>query len=66
MSVKLKKATKSEKNRKNKHSETDSDSDSEHELSYYIDDRIKLMKEVLKILKQKKIKSMAPDYLKVS
>lgn len=46
---------------------SDSDSEeSEHELSYYLNDRIKLMKEVLKIIKPKKIKSMAPDCIKVS
>ncbi|KAJ8921992.1 hypothetical protein NQ315_008630 [Exocentrus adspersus] len=44
---------------------SDSDSDeSEHELSYYLNDRVKLMKEVLKIIKTKKIKSMAPDCIK--
>lgn len=42
-----------------------SDSDeSEHELSYYVNDRIKLMKEVLKIVKPKKIKLMAPSCLR--
>lgn len=44
----------------------DSDDDgSDHELSYYMDDRVKLMKEVLKIIKPKKIKAMAPHCLKV-
>lgn len=45
------------------------DSDDEediHELSYYVDDRVKLMKEVLKIIKPKKIKSMAPECIRVS
>lgn len=46
-------------------SDTDDES-SEHELSYYVNDRVKLMKEVLKIIKPKKIKSMAPDCMKVS
>lgn len=36
-----------------------------HDLSYYLDDRLKLMKEVVKIMKPKKIKSMAPEFLKV-
>ncbi|XP_018561744.1 myb-like protein X [Anoplophora glabripennis] len=44
-------------------SESDSD-ESEHELSYYLNDRVKLMKEVLKIIKPKKIKSMAPECIK--
>lgn len=46
-------------------SDTD-DEGSEHELSYYANDRVKLMKEVLKIIKYKKIKSMAPECMKVS
>lgn len=46
-------------------SSSDSDDESEHELSHYIDDRIKLMKQITKILKPKKIKSMAPDCYKV-
>lgn len=46
-------------------SDTDDD-DSEHELSYYVNDRIRLMKQVLKLIKPKKIKSMAPDCMKVS
>ncbi|XP_008190353.1 DNA ligase 1 isoform X1 [Tribolium castaneum] len=44
-----------------------SDSDNEediHELSYYVNDRVKLMKEVLKIIKPKKIKSMAPECIR--
>ncbi|CAG9827300.1 unnamed protein product [Diabrotica balteata] len=40
------------------------DEGSEHELSYYLNDRVKLMKEVLKIIKPRKIKSMAPDCMK--
>ncbi|KAF2899388.1 hypothetical protein ILUMI_06783 [Ignelater luminosus] len=43
-------------------SSADSD-ESEHELSYYVD-KVKLMKEVLKLIKPKKIKSMAPDCIK--
>ncbi|KAJ8971742.1 hypothetical protein NQ314_000555 [Rhamnusium bicolor] len=44
---------------------SDSDSEaSEHELSYYLNDRVKLMKEVLKIIKPKRIKNMAPDCIK--
>lgn len=46
-------------------SDTD-DEGSEHELSYYVNDRVKLMKEVLKLIKSKKIKSMAPECMKVS
>lgn len=45
--------------------DSDSGSESEHELSYYQNDRIKLMKEVIKILKPKKIKSIAPKCMKV-
>lgn len=45
--------------------ESDSD-ESEHELCYYLNDRVKLMKEVLKIIKPKKIKSMAPECIKAS
>ncbi|KAL3278672.1 hypothetical protein HHI36_016208 [Cryptolaemus montrouzieri] len=42
-----------------------SDSDeSEHELSHYMNDRVKLMKEVLKTIKPKKIRAMAPTCLK--
>lgn len=37
-----------------------------HELSHYLDDRLKLMKEIVKIMKPKKIKSMAPEFLKVN
>lgn len=47
-------------------SDSDSDADSEHELSYYMKDRVKLMKEVLKIMKPKRIKRMTPDCMKVS
>lgn len=46
--------------------DSDSSSESEHELSYYVNDRIKLMREVIRILKPKKIKSMAPQSLRVS
>lgn len=46
-------------------SDSESD-DGEHELSFYVNDRVKLMKEVLKIIKPKKIKSMAPDCIKVT
>ncbi|KAF5305518.1 hypothetical protein FQA39_LY01609 [Lamprigera yunnana] len=35
-----------------------------HELSYYAKDKVKLMKEVLKIIKPKKIKAMAPNCIK--
>lgn len=45
---------------------SESDEDSEHELSYYLNDRVKLMKEVLKIIKSKKIRSMAPKCMRVS
>ncbi|XP_057668783.1 cylicin-1 [Diorhabda carinulata] len=40
------------------------DENSEHELSYYLNDRVKMMKEILKIIKPRKIKSMAPDCMK--
>lgn len=43
----------------------DSGDESEHELFYYANDRIKLMKEVLKLIKPKKIKAIAPDVMKV-
>lgn len=46
--------------------DSDSGSESEHELSHYLKDRVKLMKEVIHILRPKKIKSMAPDCIKVS
>lgn len=46
--------------------EIDSSSESEHELSYYLNDRVKLMKQVIHILKPKKIKSMAPTCMKVN
>lgn len=46
-------------------SDSDTDADSEHELSYYMKDRVKLMKEVLKIMKPKRIKRMTPDCMKV-
>jgi hypothetical protein len=64
MSNKIK--TKREKNKIGKLIEkSDSENDdNEHELSFYINDRVKLMKEVLKIIKPKKIKSMAPDCIK--
>lgn len=45
-------------------SESDGNS-SEHELFYYKKDKVKLMKEVLKLIKPKKIKQMAPDCIKV-
>lgn len=45
---------------------SDSEDDvADHELSHYVNDRIKLMKEVLKIIKPRKIKSMAPACVKV-
>ncbi|CAH1175572.1 unnamed protein product [Phaedon cochleariae] len=44
-------------------SETEGE-ESEHELSFYMKDRVKLMKEVLKIIKPKKIRSMAPDCMR--
>ncbi|KAH1026404.1 SWR1-complex protein 3 [Dendroctonus ponderosae] len=44
--------------------ESGTDDESEHELSYYVEDRVKLMKEVLKIIKPKKMKSMAPECMK--
>ncbi|VEN56820.1 unnamed protein product [Callosobruchus maculatus] len=43
---------------------SESDNESEHELSYYASDRVKLMKEVLKIIKPKKIRSMAPEFMR--
>lgn len=46
--------------------ESESGSESEHELSYYLNDRVKMMKEVIRILKPKKIKSMAPSCMKVN
>ncbi|GJQ73093.1 Nup154 [Trypoxylus dichotomus] len=42
----------------------DSGDESEHELFYYANDRIRLMKEVLKLIKPKKIKAIAPDFMK--
>ncbi|KAF7285398.1 hypothetical protein GWI33_010651 [Rhynchophorus ferrugineus] len=47
-----------------KNSDSDSGDNSEHELSYYIKDRVRLMKEVLKIIKPRKIISMAPECMK--
>ncbi|KAK9878987.1 hypothetical protein WA026_003804 [Henosepilachna vigintioctopunctata] len=44
--------------------QSDSDDDGEHELSFYVNDRVKLMKEVLKTIKPKKIKAMTPACLK--
>ncbi|XP_017779081.1 PREDICTED: uncharacterized protein LOC108564526 [Nicrophorus vespilloides] len=38
--------------------------ESEHELYYYANDRVKLMKEILKTLKTRKIKSLTPESLK--
>ncbi|XP_066259259.1 DNA ligase 1 [Euwallacea similis] len=64
------KASKSERSKKEKKltklmaSDSDTDLDSEHELSYYTNDRVKLMKQVLKIIKPKKIKCMAADCMK--
>lgn len=45
-------------------SDSDTGEESEHELSYYIGDRVKLMKEVLKIVKPRKIFAMAPDCMR--
>lgn len=45
--------------------DSDSGSESEHELSHYLNDKVKLMKEVIHILKPKKIKNMAPSCIKV-
>lgn len=61
------------KHKKDKHNKlqklinnsSEDDDDSEHELSYYANDRIRLMKHVLKLVKPKKIKSMAPNSMKV-
>lgn len=53
------------KARQDTSSSSDSDNESEHELSYYIEDRIKLMKQITRILRPKKIKSMAPNCYKV-
>lgn len=44
-------------------SETDSET-SEHELGYYVNDRVKLMQEVLKLIKPKKLLSMAPESMR--
>lgn len=60
-----KKSTKKDKKLRKIIENNDSGDESEHELSYYINDRVKLMKEVLKIIPAKKIKSMAPDCIKV-
>lgn len=46
--------------------DSDSGSEDEHELSYYLNDRVKLMKEVIQILSAAKIKSMAPEFMKVN
>lgn len=43
---------------------TDTD-ESEHELSYYAKDKVRLMKEILKLIKPKQIKAMAPECIKV-
>lgn len=59
MSPKEKKRKRKRKHKsRNKHEEI-------HELSYYLNDRLKLMKEVVHIMKPHKIKSMAPEFLKV-
>lgn len=42
---------------------TDTD-ESEHELSYYAKDKVRLMKEILKLIKPKQIKAMAPECIK--
>lgn len=55
-----------EKRKLSKLIEQSDSEESDHELSYYVNDRIKLMKEVLKVIKPKKIKLMAPSCLKVS
>lgn len=54
-----------QKTKKSTQISVESDNDSEHELFYYANDRIRLMKEVLKLIKPKKIKSIAPDFMKV-
>lgn len=56
---------KSKASKKRTQSQSDSGSDSEHELFHYRNDRVRLMKEVLKILKLKKIKALAPPAIKV-
>lgn len=58
------KAKKKDKKKKRKRTSKD-DEEEIHELSYYMNDRFKLMKEVVKIMSPKKIKSMAPEFLKV-
>lgn len=55
---------KSKASKKRTQSQSDSGSDSEHELFHYRNDRVRLMKEVLKILKLKKIKALAPPAIK--
>ncbi|XP_071051521.1 DNA ligase 1-like [Onthophagus taurus] len=60
MSVKIKSKIKVKKSQ----SESDSDDGSNQELFYYADNRVQLMKEVLKLLKPKKIKAIAPDFMK--
>lgn len=37
-----------------------------HPMSYYIDDRVELIKQVFASLKPKTIKNLAPAFLKVS
>ncbi|CAH1960152.1 unnamed protein product [Acanthoscelides obtectus] len=57
-------STKEKKLSKLIHEKTESGDEIEHELSYYINDRVKLIKEVLKIIKPKKIRSMAPQFMR--
>ncbi|XP_018333433.1 uncharacterized protein LOC108742656 [Agrilus planipennis] len=60
-----KKTLKKKKLLTNLQSSSESDEESSaHELSHYKNDKIRMMKEVLKILNPKKIKSMAPDCIK--
>lgn len=59
-------SAKQKKERKRKHKSANPGKYEEiHELSYYLNDRLKLMKEIVKIMKPHKIKSMAPEYFKV-
>lgn len=52
-----------DKFKKGSDSDTDSET-SEHELGYYVNDRVKLMQEVLKLIKPKKLLSMAPESMR--
>lgn len=58
------KPVKVKKEKRPKSSES-SDEEEIHDLSFYMNDRVKLMKEVIKLMHPKKIKAMAPGRMKV-